>query len=101
MASPSAAFMDALNFYFDDALSCWRHKRGRESSSAVCEAPAAAPVPQPQPAHRPPNGQVWDGFAWVPDESVAPSAPKPRAPQPPKRGPIDPAPILSTMATES
>ena len=45
----------------------------------------------PKPAHRPPDGHMWDAKAgtWVPDPEAAPKRPKAAPPKPPGPGASD------------
>ena len=91
-------FMAALFWKFDSTKGMWVHQRELQRAHqalAYCrrfhgldctrkECQASASYEHPKPAHRPPDGHVWDAASgkWVEDPSKEPKEAKARLPSP-------------------
>ena len=98
-------FMDALFYKYDSSEGLWvRDRSGRFGVAysriwcepgCECDTCLSLKSAEPdfeyrhlKPAHRPPDGQMWDAVSgiWVPDPNAVPKQPKTTPPQPPAAG---------------
>lgn len=98
-------FMHELCWKFDDAKGMWVHDevraltrqdvfRCRRFHGPDCtrkECPSSKEFEHPKPAHRPPDGMMWDAKegVWVANPDKVQKQPKAAAPSPPQRGATD------------
>ena len=84
--------MEALFYRYNAIQDMWVHEPEREGVACTAfqwpDCKNSQSYQYPKPAHRAPDGHVWDATSglWVPDPDAEPKAPKGVPPAPPGRG---------------